>query len=436
MTMVKKFCLFVCMILVIGAKTVPVAAESAVITFTTEQGEVNEGEEFVVVMSVQGDGTIDSVDTDVSYDSRMISFLSGGKYVSDDSGTLKIRTGKLGGEERSRKFSLKFKAAKAGGSVIDVKGKSNIRDGSGKAMSISSNRLSVTVNGDKEESGTDEEKDDEEADDEEDEVEEYSPPPSRDNNLKSLSIHSGALEPPFRMAETNYSTTVANDVESLFVSAKAADPDALVTIRGNENLIEGDNRVRVVVKAPSGAEKVYRIDVKRETAEETALGNEASGVGGSVLDFNVYENDGKVFLENAYRFQVVDVEEEGLVPAGFVETRVLLYGVNVTAYTMENDLENDYLLIYGVNPNGDKSFYQYDRVEKTLQRYSGDLIERVNQSAVSSKQQTTDEYNSNLNQLAIIIAVVSAICVLLLIAMIKMATKMRGIADFDDLNLR
>jgi hypothetical protein len=227
------------------------------------------------------------------------------------------------------------------------------------------------------------------------------------------------------------------DTRDLYISFKASDADAVVSIEGNESLKEGNNRVRVVVKALDGSVRTYRIDVKRETSEESAerLKEEKAG-GNSVLSFNVYENGGRVFLENAYRLEVVDVEEEALVPAGFVRTRINLYGVEVRAYTMETALDSDFLLIYAINENGDRSFYQYDRIEKTLQRYSGDLIEKVNQNAVSSKQKTTDEYNANLNQLAVIIAIISAICVLLLIGILKMATKMKGIADYDDLNLR
>jgi putative cohesin domain protein len=105
---------------------------------------------------------------------------------------------------------------------------------------------------------------------------------------------------------------------------------------------------------------------------------------------------------------------------------VLLYGVNVTAYTIESDLDNEYLLMYCMNESGDKQFYQYDRQEKSLQRYTGELIDKVNANASDgngSENMNAKQYQSNLRQMAIIIAVLAALCVMLVMAVINIVLK-------------
>ena len=119
---------------------------------------------------------------------------------------------------------------------------------------------------------------------------------------------------------------------------------------------------------------------------------------------------------------------------------MLLYGVNVTAYTMENDLDNDYLLMYCLNENGDKEFYQFDRQDKSLQRYTGDLIDKVNADALNNtdaESEAAAKYAANLRQLAIIIAIISALCVILVMGMISVImrkSKMKEKGSRDELD--
>ena len=146
------------------------------------------------------------------------------------------------------------------------------------------------------------------------------------------------------------------------------------------------------------------------------------------ITFEVSKDDqGYVYVQNQYRYEIVDVDESTSVPAGYKKTSVLLYGVDVTAYTVANKLDSDYLLMYCRNANGDCDFYQFDRQEKTLQRYTGAMIDKINATAgsdsVNEEVMTSKEYKSNLNQMAIIIAALVAVSVLFLIIIISLLLK-------------
>lgn len=88
------------------------------------------------------------------------------------------------------------------------------------------------------------------------------PPPSSNANLSSLSVSNGAIS--FNKDTTNYSVKVGSDVTSISVSASAEDSGAKVSGTGTKTLNYGDNKISVVVTAPSGDKKTYTITVNRE----------------------------------------------------------------------------------------------------------------------------------------------------------------------------
>ncbi len=88
------------------------------------------------------------------------------------------------------------------------------------------------------------------------------PPPSSNANLSSLSVSNGSIN--FNKDTTNYSVKVGSDVTSINVSASAEDSGAKVSGTGSKSLNYGDNKINVVVTAPSGDKKTYTITVTRE----------------------------------------------------------------------------------------------------------------------------------------------------------------------------
>lgn len=394
-----------------------VYAASAMIEFSAKENSVKVGDTFTVIMNVSSaDSTIAGVDAYVSYDSSYMEFVSGGKYVSGNAGLLHVDAAELESDKSMVKFSLQFKAASSGNSAINISDKAVVTADDGKAMSTSSNRISVEIKG-APDTGTPSSSPEQ-------------PNPgsslSSDNSLVSLKVNEGVLDPVFSPDVTKYSITVDNTVENLYVSFTASDPAAAVRLDGNEGLADGMNKVKVIVTAQDKSEKEYVINVNRETYAETEERLKKESGNNEGLTFAVKTEDGKVMLQNSYSFEIVDVEQSDLVPAGYKKTSVLLYGVNVTAYTASSNLDSDYLLMYCKNESGDCEFYQFDRQEKTLQKYTGDLIDKINATEgtiTDAAVMTSNEYKKNLSQMAIIIAVLVGFCVLLIIAMISVLLK-------------
>jgi len=88
------------------------------------------------------------------------------------------------------------------------------------------------------------------------------PPPSSNANLSSLSVSNASIN--FNKDTTNYSVKVGSDVTSINVSATAEDSGAKISGTGSKSLNYGDNKINVVVTAPSGDKKTYTITVTRE----------------------------------------------------------------------------------------------------------------------------------------------------------------------------
>lgn len=87
---------------------------------------------------------------------------------------------------------------------------------------------------------------------------------SSNNSLSSLSVTNYNLDKKFNTNTTSYSISVASDVKSINVNAKASDSKAKVTIYGTNSLKAGKNTVSVVVVAENGDKKTYTITVNKE----------------------------------------------------------------------------------------------------------------------------------------------------------------------------
>ena len=132
-------------VMAMGAEDV--YAASAMIEFGVNESEVSAGGTFTVVMSVNASDMINSVDAYITYDSALVSYISGGKYVSGGEGLLHVAASGLGGKKDHIKFSLQFKALNKGNTAIGISDTATVTDASDTKMSTSSNRVSVNIGG-------------------------------------------------------------------------------------------------------------------------------------------------------------------------------------------------------------------------------------------------------------------------------------------------
>ncbi len=90
------------------------------------------------------------------------------------------------------------------------------------------------------------------------------PEESDNNNLESLSISGYELTPKFSADVKEYSLTITEDVEKLDITAEPEDENAEVKIEGNENLLIGENTIKIIVTAEDGTERTYTLNVTKE----------------------------------------------------------------------------------------------------------------------------------------------------------------------------
>ena len=88
--------------------------------------------------------------------------------------------------------------------------------------------------------------------------------------LKSLTIEGQELTPVFNKETTSYTMQIESDITELNIKAEAEDEKASVSIQGNKDLKEGENKITVSVSAEDGTIKIYEITVTKN--EKTALG--------------------------------------------------------------------------------------------------------------------------------------------------------------------
>lgn len=408
-----------------------VMAGSAVIQFSTANPEIQKGDVFTVVCQVTSTDAFMDTEFQIEYDADLIQFLGGGRKVMGDNGLLTVSSTDNETATNKKTFSLQFVANKKGDAVFSVRGTATVTDRDGNSFSSSSNRMVVTVvkKGKKVDEG---------AAASAAPAPEPTPTPepalATNNKLKELELAALDMTPAFASDREQYEARVGHDTDTLYVSFRTADDKARVRLKGNKNLKEGVNNVSVIVTAESGSTRTYRIAVTRETAAETAERQKETGQTqtgrtegkeGKDIAFAVTKEGERILLKNSYEFEVLDPSALSEIPAGYVLSAIEISGFSIPAFTMENDLDNNYLLLYLKGPAGEGGIYQYDRAEQTLQRYTGNMIDKINKSAGAVKGASGLSV-SNYVLLGIIIGLV-VIVLSMLIAMLKMALKKREV---------
>ena len=116
-------------------------------------------------------------------------------------------------------------------------------------------------------------------------------------NLETLAIENEILYPAFDNNINDYDIEISNNVSNLNILAIPEDENASVLINGNENLIEGDNKITIKVKSQSGVERNININVhKRNDIEEA--------------EYSAHKGDLKEELEEAYKIEKILSQNE------------------------------------------------------------------------------------------------------------------------------
>lgn len=387
-------------------------AASVSITLNTDTPSVTKGDTVLVNVQLSSDARLGDFEAYITYNKDVLEFQEGASFIAGGDGLLKITDMTATGEETARKYVINFKAKKTGNCEISVKDNPEIYDyESGEIMSVSMNELSISVTAAK--------------------------TASTNVNLKSLKINPGTLSPDFNKEETDYKTTVTSDTNQLIISAIAEDNSSIVTTQGNEKLNVGSNTVIVTVKAESGHTKKYKIEVLREeelqgtteitetvdTKEENTSENSSDDDLVSRNSVTIEENGDIIYIQNSFRYQLIPLEDEQDIPEGYMKTTIIIGEEIVDAYTPVSDLNSEFLLLYAVNDKGEKGFYQYDRVEKTIQRYNKKQSNSSGKFILSDEIVQSEDYKNKITTMGIILGILGALLITMSIILIHTYTK-------------
>lgn len=280
---------------------------------------------------------------------------------------------------------------------------------------------------------------------------------SKNNNLSALEVEGFTLTPEFKTDVLEYSVVVPENTKEVNIKATVQDKRASVNGIGTQAVNSGANKFSVVVRAQSGAEKTYVINV--EVKDENPINVTVNGKNYTVVkikenlpaaslytettiningfEIPAYKNDntnlvlvglkdeeGNISLyiynidKNEYQeYNEIGVNKITIYPLtsneeikGYKKDTITINGVKVDGYYYTKD--SDYVIIYGINvETGDKGFYMYDKKMQSLIKYNDEYI---------------IDLNKKIGLYSYIIIGFSGVFILMIIIMIALAKKRSG----------
>lgn len=255
-------------------------------------------------------------------------------------------------------------------------------------------------------------------------------PKSSNSYLSSLTIDGYELDSKFDKETLEYSVTLKEGTEKIKINAQLADSSAKVTGTGEFSVSEGINTFELIVTAENGSKRTYvlkatvleykpiKVKVDNEeltvvrkrkdlpviseyfTEKDITIGEdvvegyyndtlkyEVVGLKDSAGEIRYYiYDDGKYTLYNEQVFngkvlRIIDKELEGgykKTSFSYNNTKIDSYqevklDIIKNTYALDNNeiSGNSFYLFYAINlETGKEELYQYDSVEKTVQRYN------------------------------------------------------------------
>jgi hypothetical protein len=385
-------------------------AASAEVELSTDSTQVTVGEEFFVYVNVSSEVAFGDFEGSITYDDEILEYQGGAKQIKGSSGFLTLSDMDNTDGDTKRKYTMKFEAAEVGICKIAFRDRAIVYELEGAEMSVSSNVLTINV---------------------------VAPETASDNaKLKDMKISPSTLVPEFSSEIYEYSATVDYEAEQLVIVALPEDEKASVSVTGNEDLKEGENKIRISVIAESGDIIEYSITVMKSAAPEISEIPEDDNIPKTIHgNFEVVRTDDDKIAIYSGQYKLLEPGSDVSIPSGYLKTKLIISDVSVTAYYPDGNIASEFLLIYAENELGESGFYQYDRVERTLQRYEpGKEIVRGTENNTDLEDLiSSEEYRTNLTKAAAVIAVLSALSALLIIICIRLAIKSRGYKE-DELD--
>lgn len=397
-----------------------VNAASATIDLNTSNTNIKVGDAVNLTVNVSSSSNISYYEYTLDYDESKLKLVTGNAYTVDRANN-----------SSTKRFtnSYKFRALTSGTSKITAKSYA-VLDTNDKSMNVSVDPVTIRINNSNSQNST-----------------------SGSTYLSALEIEGYSLTPNFSPSVTNYTLNINENVSQITINAESEDPNA--TIKGNGVIaLNSDTEQIELTVSNDGDERVYTINVNMDDdnvitttineesyvivkdsskldipdgfvekeiivdgQEVIALYNDKLDItlvglqdSNNNIEFYIYnENTNSyspyiVLTFDSLSFYPLGLEEE---LANYSKYTITINNTDIDCYKLSSD--SDFSLIYGVNTKtGEKSWYSYDEVENTLQRYNFDL---------------DDFYNNKIKNTQILIYILSGTTFLFGIGVIVLVIK-------------
>ncbi|MBO5418032.1 MAG: cadherin-like beta sandwich domain-containing protein [Clostridia bacterium] len=305
----KLICLSISILMVIGCFVFTTSAASTAISLSSSS--VTVGSKITVTVSLNADEEIMGGTIQLTYNADVLKWVNTGGDVSGGAGAIKILLDPPAGSKKAS-CVLNFDTIKAGTSTIQIKECIAV-DTNAVEKSITGSSVNVTVK-DATKSG--------------------------DANLKSLRLTDGTLSPEFSKDVTSYTATIPYSVTECKVYTRTSDSSAQVAVEGSATMKVGENTRTVVVTAPNGNQKRYKIVITRLPEGE-----------GDQPTEEPQENSNKVVISGT-DYEILSDLGGIAVPKGFLIAQAEYNGTKVATLEDEN---GKYLIYYLKNTKDNKN---------------------------------------------------------------------------------
>ena len=345
MTTLKRNILFFLMILIAVTAimpSLPARAATGTVSVTLSSANVRVGDNFTVKVTYSGSAPVAYVGWNLHYDQSLVSSDSYAGVINfkEDFDTQDVKS-------VSETYTFTAKAVgTCSFSLTDAMAILVVKEGNEDFVSLTTGGASVKI----------------------------SDRGSSNANLSSLKLSTGSLSPTFSNDVLSYSVSVPNSVNSISISAVAADSKARVSVSGANEVPVGSSQRVVIVTAEDGTVKKYTVNISRAAAPKpspTALPSmtpEVSPAGSPAPTAETADlPDDLEVMVGGVILSVADRPETVTLPDGFTETEYLYRDRPVWA---AQSAENKLMILYLQDQADERSgFYVYDEAADEFSKY-------------------------------------------------------------------
>lgn len=375
--------LFFAMILIF--LNIPISLAKSGITITSDKENVQIGDEIGIKVSI-ANTNIASFTLELYFDDVKLEYISGPEKSNNSNGRILYTWVSENGENKQliEAGTFLFKGKENGVSNIVVIGEFYNSDGNKIELENGIKQIQIGEN--------------KEADHFEKIGESNLPD---DTNLSTLRINQEGITPDFSPDIKEYYFIANKEIDNLEVTAIPKNPNSVVTITGNDNLIIGKNTIDIKVESEDKTKTdIYKIYVtKTENIEKANANLETLAIRQATLnpefDNNITQYKAEI-ANNVNKIDILAIPEKQNASVKIVGNDEIKIGANkieITVTAEDGITDKKYVLeVYRRNEEEEKQFEENQKIE--AERLAVILEETQN-----NNQQNDIEENNNKNEI-------------------------------------